>query len=170
MKRNLLIISVCFLMFFACKKHDPDNDNDGIVLNTPVSFSLTNSNGDDLFDSETPNYLKAGGIRIYHKINNELVRYNEGHLDYSNGCRLELKGSEYYEIYGKSVFVLLGVRAYGSRETKPITYIHWNDSDIDTVECEIKKSGAITWTDKVWYNGDLVYIYEDGVNYFTFEK
>ena len=55
--------------------------------------------------------------------------------------------------------------------TDPVTYIQWNETDRDTIQCHIKRNedGSLIFCTKVWYNDILVYD-NNGERYFTIIK
>ena len=141
--KKLVIILVLGMIFISCSKGE-DEPMYGVVVDTSVLIKYLDENGNNLLNDG----INESDINIYHKINNEWVKYYEGNLDYPKGIRIDERENEKYLI----LFVSIEVNESDLSETK-IEFSNYNKSDI--VKSEIDFSGNNIIVRKVWYNGDL---------------
>lgn len=157
-KINCLFLFLLIVFGISCSENENDNIYYGYSISTSVRISIVDEQGTDLLDPNTPNYYNCSNVKISHLLNGEIVEYHEGHLDYSEGYRIynpeDLGFNDTY------LFCVLATSAYGSesKNTNPITYIKWNDTDTDTLQCEYEITDYEIFCTKVWYNGNEVWV------------
>jgi hypothetical protein len=150
-----------FLLFFilygtSCSE---ENISEGYSISTAVKISVVDQQGSDLLDPDNENNLKSENIKIFHMIDGELTEFSEGYLDYPKGFLIynpyDLGFNEQY------LFCLLATDASAStgelESLLPVTYIQWNETDMDTVKCQYYQTDNILECTKVWFNGVLVW-------------
>jgi len=120
---------------------------------------VVNEQGEDLLNPEHPNAVDYEQIKLYYVINEQPVEVFNPAMDSPRNFNIE----EYTEegIYKMNIFPNIN-------STNTITYIVWNDSDRDTINCEIIFSENSTVLKRVWYNGELKVDVPAGTGY-TFE-
>lgn len=164
--KNLINFVLLILIVFGVSCSKDEINNDGVHISTGVLITVVDQQGSDLLDTSNTNYLKREDIKIFHMIDGELTEYSEGLLDCPKGFRIynpnDLGFNEQY------VFCLQRTDAsYHTGELEsllPITYIQWNESDTDTVQCQYSKTRSSLVTIKVWFNGNEVWDIDDMEN------
>ncbi|NOQ27890.1 MAG: hypothetical protein GQ564_21215 [Bacteroidales bacterium] len=157
-KINCLFLFLLLVFGISCSEDESDNTYYGLSIGTTVLISIVDDQGTDLLDPNTPNYFNCSNAKISHLLNGEIIEYNEGHLDFGEGYRIY--NSEVRASFDTYMFCVLATCAYrsDSENTNPITYIKWNDTDTDTLQCEYHiEEYSITCT-KVWFNGNEVWV------------
>ena len=127
-----------------------------------VIITVLDQQGVDLLDPDNINGIRTDKIKIFHKIDGELTEYFEGNMDCSKGFNIyNPKEMGFNENY---VFCLLRTDASyytGELNLQPIAYIQWNETDMDTIQCQYRHTDNSTVTIKVWFNDDLVWDAEE---------
>lgn len=157
MYKYLLIITLMFQI--SCDK----NENMDVV-DTGISLSIVDNLGKDLLNPDSLNSFNNNNVKLYYLKNGIEEFYHCGNCDLPNGFTYDTK--DHF-----NTFVFRPNFEQQQNNSNPITYIQWNESDRDTVQCQITRNGnnsSITCT-KVWYNGELVWNSE-GERFFTITK
>ena len=140
MKKILLLIAVTLIA--SCTTDEKDCCT---IIDTGVSIKYLNEEGENLFEMEGG--LNVADINIYHKINNEWVRYFEGNLDYPKGLRtVEREDGTSLDIFPSTTIV-----ENGYSETK----IEFSEFDSDILKTQVDKNNSNEIVTKVWYNDEL---------------
>lgn len=159
--KNLLIILVA-IMLFACSKSN-EIEEQQYNLEVGVQFSVFNSQNEDLLNPENPNHLDVTTIKLFYVVNGENQEVYNPDLDNPRNFRIFKHENEY------RISVILN---HSETSGKTMTYIQWNNSDVDTIEATIKKTQNSLYKDEIWLNG--IHIWERGNNtiepYFVLRK
>lgn len=182
MKKEIILFVVLIVCIIAtgCDK----NGNDMMVVDTAVSISYLDSNGQDLLDPETPNSYNIDKFKIYHYRNGEKILFYRWHLDYPYGFYIHKgtivdslplqhwpAGCPIENYYLSITATNENVEARDSSEFESITLIELNANETDTINRTIRKVHNSLWCRKVLYNGILVWSWEDNTTrVFTIEK
>jgi hypothetical protein len=145
MKKILLLLAA--ILILGCSTDEDEKVNCCTIIDTGVSIKYVNEDGENLF--ELDGGLTEADIAIYHKINNEWVKYYEGNLDYPKGFRIVERedGTGTYLV----VFPSTTIIENNYSETK----IEFSKSDFDVLKTEIDRSNSNEIVTKVWYNDEL---------------
>lgn len=137
MKRSIMFLIMLLPLLFSCNKEQ----SSGVFLSTGAAIYVQDSMGVDILEST----YDIDEIRIYHVKNNEMVEYYYPNLDTPRGVKI-------LDIYGEKV---LGVSLNTENVLYPITYIKWNDTEMDTIVTSWKRThdGLASTVDTLWYNG-----------------
>lgn len=152
-KLSIMLISIAFITMSCSNNTEPLNST---VLNTSVNIYLKNKLNENILASQ--NYSESS-INIQYLVGGKVVGYtynsNGAIFDNPRGFFLGiLSGNE----TGKGMRVFLN---NDISEEYPITYIHWNSTETDTLKVHyIRKNNGnyVSW-DKIWLNGILVLDY-----------
>ena len=140
MKKILLLIAVTLIA--SCTTDEKDCCT---IIDTGVSIKYLNEEGENLFEMDGG--LNVADINIYHKIDNEWVKYFEANLDYPKGLRsVEREDGTYLVIFPSTNIV-----ENDYSETK----IEFSDTDFDILKTEVDKKNSNEIVTKVWYNEEL---------------
>lgn len=142
MKKLFIFLPVIFF-FFSCSKKM--NKQSKVVLDTQVYILLTNQQGENLLDPETPGAYNNNDIYIY-------TLNKDGTQKILQKDLVRTSKTVPYFLY-LNEFNLSRPDKNGFGE--PTVYLHLNDQTTDTVKVEITVYEAVTYISKVWYNGEL---------------
>ena len=148
--KNLLMILVVTALF-ACNKSNDVEILSAYYINTSVEFSIINSQNEDLLDSNNPNHINEENIKLFYVIDGENQEVYDSNMDYPRNFLIYKHENEY------RIRVFLN---NSETSEKPITYIQWNESDIDTIEVTIKRTQISELKDEIWLNG--IHVWERG--------
>lgn len=141
--KKILSFLIIGILLTACSENGKDCCTN---IDIEISIKYINENGENLFELDN-NALNESDINIYHKVNNEWVKYFEGNLDYPKGIRIiESEDEKYLVVFPSTVIV-----ENNYSETK----IEFSQTDYDIIKTEIDNSGSNIITTKVWYNNQL---------------
>jgi len=143
--RCLLIILTATLLFACDKSDDPIR---GVIVDTFIEFSVSNSQNEDLLNPENPNHIDAEGIKLFYVIDGETKEVYNSSLGYPRNFLV----FEHENKYRIRVFL-------NDSETsdKSITYLKWSDNDTDTIEATFKRPTNGILKEKIWLNGDPIW-------------
>jgi len=148
--KNLIIILVVTVLF-SCSKSNEMEEQDAYYLDVAIEFSVLNSQNEDLLNPENPNHLDVTKIKLFYLINGEKQEVYNPNMDSPRNFRIFKHESEYR----------IGISLNHSETSgKNMTYIQWNDSDVDTIEATIKKTQNSLYKDEIWLNG--IHVWERG--------
>ncbi len=137
----------------SCSKTDDMNEPHESYIGASITFSIFNAQHEDLLNPETPHHINRGNIKVYYVINGKSKEFFKGNLDYPRGYMIgENKG-----IYGITIFL-----NYAESESKPITYVQWNDKDTDTIKVSYRRAPGYIERDTIWLNGEQIWEFGDG--------
>ncbi|MCB2197431.1 MAG: hypothetical protein KQH79_16345 [Bacteroidetes bacterium] len=164
MNRLKMFFIVILLAVISCSEEEDTKSYS--VISTTVKIAIVNDQGEDMLDPQIQNHFDENDIKVLHKINGELEVFSEGLLDASRGFKIykpyELGFNEQY------LFCLLATDpSYKTGyldDYMPIAYIQWNETDMDTLQCQYQETGAILRTVTVWFNGIEKWNYENTYN------
>ncbi|WP_029035051.1 membrane lipoprotein lipid attachment site-containing protein [Salinimicrobium terrae] len=140
MKKILFLITLTLVL--GCSTDDKDCCT---IIDTGVSIKYINEDGQNLL-GPVGRYTEAD-ITIYHKINNEWIRYYKGNLDNPKGITTVERQDETYLV----IFPSTTIVANNYSETK----IEFSESDFDILKTEIDKNNSNQIITRVWYNNEL---------------
>lgn len=150
------------IMLFACSKSN-EMEEQQYNLEVGVEFSVFNSQNEDLLNPENPNHLDVTAIKLFYVINGEKQEVYNPDLDSPRNFRIFKHENEY------RIGVTLN---HSETSSKTVTYIQWNNSDVDTIEATIKTAQNSLYKDEIWLNG--LHVWERGDNtiepYFVLRK
>jgi len=139
----------CILgMLVSCSKEKSQN----VVIDIGVEIFISNTNGENLLLGSTPNAINPDSIKLIYKLNGENYTVYNSNMDCPRGiCFLNDLGSERIGITPNDT----------ENEEYPITYIRWENGDLDTIKCHfVRKDNGINSSivcDKVWFNDSLMF-------------
>ncbi len=110
------------------------------IFDLDINISVKDSAGNDLLDPSFPGSFKKDSINIIYLV---------------NGKRANLDYLWKFNIYQDSSGYVLRIFPYDINSEYSVSYIDWNQSDEDTIKCEIERTSNITSVTKVWFDGQL---------------
>ena len=140
MKKLLILLAATLVVSCTTKE-----ENCCTIIDVAVSIKYLNEAGENLLDIEGG--LNPSDITLYHKINNEWVKYYKGNLDNPTGLATVAREDGTYLV----VFPSTTIVENGYSETK----IEFSDSDFDILKTEVDKKASNEIVTRVWYNDEL---------------
>ena len=139
--KTMTILILTMLLYTSCK-----HEEDMVVISIALELSIIDEDGKDLLNPENPNAIVEGDIKKSYLIDGEIEEVNNPLMDNPRGFRIFKHEHEY-----RIEFSLNDSES----EEYPITYMEWNENDMDTIKCEIEKKSNSTICTKVWFNDEL---------------
>ena len=139
--RRLIISLVAISSSISCNSNNT-NRSGHFNIDTKIDILLKNSEGIDLLNPNNSNSYTASDISIYSIL---------------NGVN---KPSDFIIIAPQNRETdkyIMRVFPYNYALTDVITYIKWNNNDIDTLKTNYKSGNNNTVCSKVWHNNRIVY-------------
>lgn len=143
--KTLLILLTAFTLFSCNKSEETEHQYN---LDTGIEFSVFNSLNEDLLDPNTSGHLIESDIKLFYVINGKTKEVFNPGLDYPRNFHIYRHINEY------RVSISLNDT---ETSNKPITYIKWNNTDIDTIETTYIRTNNAIMKNKVWFNGHLIW-------------
>ncbi len=142
MKKFILLLSVIFLS--SCRSGQNDCCTDYLL---GFQMLVKNSEGEDLLNPNTPNSLNTDKIKLFYLKNGVKEEVYHPTADHPRNYFIFLDSNGQYRI---------GVNVnYAKSEPFPITYIQWNENDMDTIISKLEYKDSGISIEKLWYNNEL---------------
>jgi hypothetical protein len=147
----------CILgMLASCTKEK----SQGSVVDTNVDIIIENVNSQNLLLQTTPNFITPDSIKLIYLIDDNMVNVYNPDMDCPRAvCNVTDSGSERIRIFPNDI----------ENEEYPITYIRWENGDLDTLKCHFVRSSndihSSIICDKVWFN-DLLMFPDNAISQF----
>ncbi len=163
--KNLMLLITSLLLFSACKKKA---NNVSKVFDVSVDFSVVNSNNEDLLNPENTDAFNQSQIGIYYDMDGEPVYYHN-----TNNYMADHPNAHFF--YKEDTDSLYTIRIFLNSDKSvayPITYIKWNETDMDTIKATYMRTENIMRLDSIWYNNNPIWNFNAAVNrkYFILNK
>ena len=131
-----------------------DDSVDYFTDDSQIQFSVKNEQGLDLLNPSNEYSYKEDLIDIYWVIDSVKTRIYDANLDLPKFFVISNNSNNEY-------FFHLFLNTNTDENTRSLTYIKWNDTEEDKIECEFRKGENYIIRQKVWYNDVLVFNYEE---------
>lgn len=122
----------------------------GVIIGTSSVLLLKDKDGNNLIGTDK---YPISGIYGEYLINGKIVKK----IEYSPGVIPDNPNIVQVKTENNKTYAQAFLNSATSEEF-PITYIHWNSTDTDTIKAQIKRipNGGGMWLEKVWVfkNGD----------------
>lgn len=152
-----LLLFLTTILLTSCNSDDKEQ----FIIDTVVNISVKDNDGNDLLNANSQNSLDQNEFKLFYEINGEQVEVYDENLDHSKGFFIYRHENEYrIRIFPNSQ----------KNNSNPTTYIKWNETDTDTLRCEIERNDNSEICKKVWFNDKLVWQAYDTERYFEIIK
>jgi len=148
--KNIFIITIVFLCI-SCN-NDAESKQTAFALFASVNVYLKNSDGANVLGTDK---YPENNISIKYLIGGKELGYGYN----TSGAILDNPEGFYTGILsesetGKGMHVFLN---HDSSEEYPITYIHWNSTETDTLKATYRRTSSSVVLEKLWLNDVLVW-------------
>lgn len=126
-----IFIALSTIMCLSCSENNNDKSTTGFAINANISVLLKNSEGIDILGNDK---YPTNGIIAKYLIKGIIVQNDNPaaiNPDYPNNVKITKQGDSHF------ITVFLNLAA---SEEYPITYIHWNATDVDTIKAQYKRT------------------------------
>lgn len=169
MKAYIIGVLVLSTLLCSCKK---DESIAGVHISVHQNFKVVNDAGNDLLDPENEGAIDLKKLKIYYVVDGERIdagAYNRQRspgaiLDYPDGYSIS-KGLD-----GEYVFKVFLNDSMEIDGTISITYIEWDEDDIDTIKAKNTVRGSSFFESKMIQFNDIEVSREENDQYFTIVK
>ena len=143
----------------SCSSDDSSNGSDYYNLDIGITITIKDNNNIDLLNPNNPNAYLSENIKIYYlKENGEVDEVYNSNYDFPRNFNIITPEDSQEDIYAMSLtpntFLM----------DNAITYIEWNDTEIDTIKTSYRYGKNYTVCNKVWYNNVNVWTENPDVN------
>ena len=156
--KNLIFLLLATLIV-SCSSDDNNNDESYYNLDTNIIFTIKDSNGNDLLNPNNPNAYLSETVKIFYLKENgdvdEIYNSNYGSPRNFSIITPENSGSDVYAF---------SLQPNTHIMENAITYIEWNDTEIDTIKTNYRYGDNHTVCNKVWYNDTNVWTENTEIN------
>ena len=130
----------------------------GTQISKRVIIKVVNSEGKNMFDSNTKNAINIDSIKIYRRLANGDTIAAENNYDIESN---KGKGFSFSEQHKFLCFYATDATTKHPElkitEASSVTsYIRWKHNDFDTIVANIYHHGGLHFIDEVYYNGRLM--------------
>lgn len=153
--KNFMLFLMSFLLLSACKK---ETDKVSKVFDVDIDLSVINLNNEDLLSPENPNAFDQSQIGVFYDKDGEPIYYHNTNNNYIS----DHPNAHFF--YKNDIDSLYSMRVYLNSDDSvnyPITYIKWNETDMDTIKASYVRTEKIIRLDSIWYNGNLIWNFSD---------
>ena len=112
---------------------------------------VTDDQNNNLLDPSTPGHFEKNKIRIFYVKDGERKEVYDANLDLPRN--FDISKDNAAQEYAMKLFPDEGK----SDNEITTTLIQWNENEVDTVTCEVRREASSVWVSKVWYDGTLAY-------------
>jgi hypothetical protein len=150
MKKFFIALST--IMCLSCSENITDKSTTGFTLFANIDIYLKSSTGENILGSDK---YPENSIRVRYLVGGKDLGYGYD----TPGAILDNPGGFFLGILsanetGKGMRVFLNS---DSSEEYPITYIHWNSTETDTIKTKYRRTSNSVVLEKLWLNDVLVW-------------
>lgn len=152
-----LIVILLSVFLLSCT----EKVSERVVLDIVVDMAVRDAGGVDLLNPNNANAFNKDLIKLIFEVDGKQNEYYDENLDYRKGFFIyQHENTHRIRVFPNS----------DHKESFPITYIQWNETDTDTLKCEIDRVGSSKICRKVWFNGELVWDNKGDDRFFEITK
>lgn len=139
-----LLAILLFLTWLSCTNESPKAD----VVSTAIDIFVEDNLGQNLLSDNAKNKIDVDKIRLFYKKGDDLSLAFDSKLDCPyHVCEMHDGEKHFLRIFPNSI----------DSETYPMTYIQWDENNMDTIKCHFIRNNQSIVCDKVWWNESLLF-------------
>jgi len=130
----------------------------GTRLDSQVIIKVVNSEGKNMFDSNTKNAINIDSIRIYRRLANgdTIAAENNYNFEANKGKGFSFSEQHKFLCFYATDATTKHIELRITEASSITSYIRWNYNDLDTIVTNIYHHGGLHFIDEVYYNGRLM--------------
>ncbi|MBB6611034.1 hypothetical protein H7F15_08300 [Pontibacter sp. Tf4] len=133
-----------FLLLTSCKSDDPEK----AIVDTKIEMSVKDASGADMLDPTNANGYNAEEIEIFYVVDGVKQKVNNTDMDHPKGFHIFKQGDTYrIRIFPNADF----------HSSFPVTIVKWNETNSDTIKCNIERTDNSQICKQVWVNDELAW-------------
>ena len=130
----------------------------GTLIDDKVIIKVVNSEGKNMFDSNTKNAINIDSIRIYRRLANgdTIAAENNYNFEANKGKGFSFSKQHKFLCFYATDATTKHPELMLTRASSVTSYIRWKHNDLDTIVANIYHHGGLHFIDEVYYNGKLM--------------
>ena len=130
----------------------------GTLIDDKVIIKVVNSEGKNMFDSNTKNAINIDSIRIYRRLANgdTIAAENNYNFEANKGKGFSFSEQHKFLRFYATEATTKHIELRITEASSITSYIRWNYNDLDTIVTNIYHHGGLHFIDEVSYNGRLM--------------
>ena len=130
----------------------------GTLIDDKVIIKVVNSEGKNMFDSNTKNAINIDSIRIYRRLANgdTIAAENNYNFEANKGKGFSFSEQHKFLRFYATEATTKHIELRITEASSISSYIRWNYNDLDTIVTNIYHHGGLHFIDEVYYNGRLM--------------
>ena len=130
----------------------------GTLIDDKVIIKVVNSEGKNMFDSNTKNAINIDSIRIYRRLANgdTIAAENNYNFEANKGKGFSFSEQHKFLCFYATDATTKHIELRITEASSISSYIRWNYNDLDTIVTNIYHHGGLHFIDEVYYNGRLM--------------
>lgn len=118
------------------------------IYDTGIRIFVENSAGQNLLDNSVSGHINTDLLQLSYIIDGKARSVYEGNLDCPTKiCLIEDQEMKYLSLFPNDT----------EKEAFPLTILHWNDTDADTLKCSFERTRNSVICKEVWFNNIQMY-------------
>ena len=130
----------------------------GTRIDDKVIIKVVNSEGKNMFDSNTKNAINIDSIKIYRRLANgdTIAAENNYDIESNKGKGFSFWEQDKFLCFYATDATTKHPELMVTRTSSVTSYIRWKHNDLDTIVTNIYHHGGLHFIDEVYYNGRLM--------------
>lgn len=152
MKNLSVILVILYTSFSVLSCREKGVETGSELLNNSFSLVRLDSQGKNILDPSTANYISGSAIRTSYVIDGKKVEVDDANMAARYGVVLQSTDNNPSNNY-------LRVEVYTGRQDQETTttYIQWPNNEVDTVKTLMTIKPGLSFISKLWLNNELKY-------------
>ena len=130
----------------------------GTQIDNQVIIKVVNSEGKNMFDSNTKNAINIDSIKIYRRLANgdTIAAENNYNFEANKGKGFSFSERRKFLRFYATDATTKHIELRITEASSVTSYIRWKHNDFDTIVANIYHHGGLHFIDEVYYNGRLM--------------
>ena len=130
----------------------------GTRIDDKVIIKVVNSEGKNMFDSNTKNAINIDSIKIYRRLANgdTIAAENNYDIEANKGKGFSFSERRKFLRFYATDATTKHIELRITEASSVTSYIRWKHNDFDTIVANIYHHGGLHFIDEVYYNGRLM--------------
>ena len=130
----------------------------GTQIDNQVIIKVVNSEGKNMFESNTKNAINIDSIRIYRRLANgdTIAAENNYNFEANKGKGFSFSEQHKFLCFYATDATTKHIELRITEASSVTSYIRWKHNDFDTIVTNIYHHGGLHFIDEVYYNGRLM--------------
>ena len=151
-KIGITVLAVIFVLANSSCEYTGTRIDDEIII------KVVNSEGKNMFDSNTKNAINIDSIKIYRRLANgdTIAAENNYDIEANKGKGFSFSERRKFLRFYATDATTKHIELRITEASSVTSYIRWKHNDFDTIVANIYHHGGLHFIDEVYYNGRLM--------------